>query len=202
MNKSLSEIFMERLEYARKKAGYNTQEALADAYDRKYNSESDKSVLGSVKKWERGAAIPKADSLLNICELLNCSADYLLGKQDAMKNENVDAVKRTGLSEDTIEILHIFNSDAHKYIVKTIDFLLEYENSKHILNEDDKKPLAAIQRFFAHYNNKLQYFSNTGFVTDDELCHIFADDLYYDDAALLHINNILKDMKKEWFFKF
>ncbi|MDE6846852.1 MAG: hypothetical protein K2J99_13970, partial [Lachnospiraceae bacterium] len=117
MDKKLSDVFMKRLEYARKRAGYNTQEALADAYDKKYNSEGNKSVLGSVKKWERGAAIPKADSLLNICELLNCSADYLLGKQDAMKNDNVDAVKRTGLSENTIEILHIFNSETHKYII-------------------------------------------------------------------------------------
>lgn len=34
-------------------------------------------------------------------------------------------------------------------------------------------------------------------VSDDELNHIFADDLFFDDAALLRINNILKDMKKK-----
>lgn len=115
-----------------------------------------------------------------------------------MKNDNVDAVKRTGLSENTIEILHIFNSETHKYIINAIDFLLKYEYDKNILNEDDKKPLTAIRHFFVHYNNRLQYFPNTGRVVNDELSHIFADDLYYDDAALLHINSILKDMKKEW----
>lgn len=48
-----------------------------------------------------------------------------------------------------------------------------------------------------HLLHLLQYFPNTGRVSDDELNHIFADDLFFDDAALLRINNILKDMKKK-----
>ena len=111
MNKKLSDIFPERLAYARKNAGYNTQETFADIYDKKYNSNGEKSVLGSVKKWERGAAVPKADSLLNICELLNCSADYLLGRQNVECNDNMDANTRTGLDDIALNNIKSLKTD-------------------------------------------------------------------------------------------
>lgn len=115
MNKTLSVIFPERLVHARKNAGYNTQEAFADIYDKKYNSSGEKSVLGSVKKWERGAAIPKADSLLNICELLNCSADYLLGIQNVQYNNNIDAHNRTGFDDVELENIARLKADKEKF---------------------------------------------------------------------------------------
>lgn len=117
MDKILSDIFPKRLADARKKAGYNTQEAFADMYDKKYNN-GEKSVLGSVKKWERGAAIPKADSLLNICELLNCSADYLLGRQNVQYNSNINAHEKTGF--DDIELENIARLKADKELLNIV----------------------------------------------------------------------------------
>lgn len=35
-----------------------------------------------VSKWERGATLPDAEMLVTICEVLNESADYLLGIKD------------------------------------------------------------------------------------------------------------------------
>ena len=35
-----------------------------------------------VSKWERGATLPDAEMIVTICEVLNESADYLLGIKD------------------------------------------------------------------------------------------------------------------------
>lgn len=60
--------FEERLGRARKEKGY-TQEELANR-------------LGvtpqAVSKWERGVGLPDIETLFYICEILDCSSDYLL----------------------------------------------------------------------------------------------------------------------------
>lgn len=52
-----------------------TQEALGD-------------LVGVTKQtisgWERGRRSPSADDLIKLCQVLNCSADYLLGMTDEM----------------------------------------------------------------------------------------------------------------------
>ena len=35
-----------------------------------------------VSRWESGIRIPKADSIIALCKVLKCSADYLLGLSD------------------------------------------------------------------------------------------------------------------------
>ena len=35
-----------------------------------------------VSRWETGARIPNAPSIISLCKALNCSADYLLGLSD------------------------------------------------------------------------------------------------------------------------
>lgn len=38
----------------------------------------------AISGWERGRRTPSADDLVKLCEVLNCSADYLLGLTDDM----------------------------------------------------------------------------------------------------------------------
>ncbi len=35
-----------------------------------------------VSKWERGETLPDAEMIVKLCEVLNASADYLLGIKD------------------------------------------------------------------------------------------------------------------------
>ena len=64
--------FSERLTETRKDRGY-TQQSIADA-------------LGVERtrytKWESGKSYPSFDILVSICDLLNISADYLMGMID------------------------------------------------------------------------------------------------------------------------
>lgn len=65
--------FGDRLKKARSTAGL-TQEQLASALGKK-------SKL-SVSGWEQGKQTPPIDTLKAICEVLGCSADYLLHGKD------------------------------------------------------------------------------------------------------------------------
>lgn len=86
--------FEERLSAARKDKGY-TQEELAVR-------------LGvtpmAISKWERGMSYPDIESLFYLSELLECSADYLLGKESkkAMLTEDGDEYQRRLLLESIL----------------------------------------------------------------------------------------------------
>lgn len=38
----------------------------------------------TISGWENGRRAPDADNLIKLCQVLNCSADYLLGLSDDM----------------------------------------------------------------------------------------------------------------------
>lgn len=59
-----------------------------------------------VGRWRKGEAVPKADKLGRIADVLECSADYLLGRSDdPVPGGKEDPVK---LSEDELELLTYF----------------------------------------------------------------------------------------------
>jgi len=41
----------------------------------------------TISGWERGRRLPSADDLVKLCNVLNCSADYLLGLSDDMNEK-------------------------------------------------------------------------------------------------------------------
>ena len=41
--------------------------------------------------------------ILSLCELLDCDVDYLIGKQEYARENNLNAMQKTGLEEITIE---------------------------------------------------------------------------------------------------
>ena len=66
-------IFGKRMKNARKKAGIKTQELFADTVG---------VHLKTVRNWEQGIYAPDLTNLVFICNLVNCSMDYLLGFVD------------------------------------------------------------------------------------------------------------------------
>lgn len=182
-------VFADRLTYEREIVYRYTQEKLSE-------------MLGisrdTLSKWENGHRLPNIEQLQKICEIFNCDADYILGNITERSHDIRKMRNKTGLSEITIQLLEDWNVDASPQVSRIIDFIVQHRLNCIKSNIHDDDLIDGLNRFFVHYNNRLQYFPNTGRIVDDDLSHNFSDDLYYDDAALLHINSILKDMKKEW----
>lgn len=108
-----SVIFTSRLRECRKRL-FSSQQAFADAYMEKYGlirnvkRTPDNNMFGTVQSWEQGKSFPSTDVLANICDLLECDADYLLGRIDERKHDINDVRRYTGLSATAIEQLHTY----------------------------------------------------------------------------------------------
>ena len=91
-----------------------------------------------------GQTTPDIETFVKIADFFGVSYEYLLGKSNAKKRENVDIHERTGLSDDAIESLislnHIINDsegislvdesglvDDSERILKVINFILGHE---------------------------------------------------------------------------
>ena len=106
-------IFTRRLKECRKRK-FSSQQAFADAYMERYGlirnvkESPDHNMFGTIQSWEQGKSYPSADVLSNICDLLDCDADYLLGRIDERKHDINDMKRYTGLSSEAIEQLHVY----------------------------------------------------------------------------------------------
>lgn len=109
-------LFTQRLQECRRRK-FSSQQAFADAYmerfgmirDIKKNKEHN--MFGTVQSWEQGKSTPSADVLANICDLLDCDADYLLGRIDQRTHDINDAHRYTGLSPAALEQLHEYKEN-------------------------------------------------------------------------------------------
>ncbi|RGC79763.1 XRE family transcriptional regulator [Hungatella hathewayi] len=104
-------IFINRLRECRLRK-FSSQQAFADAYMEKYGmirtgkKTTDHNMFGTIQSWEQGKSTPTADVLANICELLDCDADYLLGRINQRTHDITNAHRYTGLSPEALEQLH------------------------------------------------------------------------------------------------
>lgn len=148
MNKFL---FSERLSARRKECGYNTQYSLAEEYNRRFpssrknrkeeNTENSSGILGTIKHYENGnySGSPKLDIVDNLCKILECDVDYLLGNIECKKHDKQFIHDYTGLSEDAIEMLRFWKKDKEEFAnsyptlttdINIIDLILRYEYEK------------------------------------------------------------------------
>lgn len=68
-------------------------------------------MFGTIQKWEQGKSEPTASVLSNICELLECDADYLLGRISERTHDLSSAQRFTGLSSTALEKLHEYREN-------------------------------------------------------------------------------------------
>lgn len=59
----------------------------------------------TVTAWESGKNIPKIDTLIQLCDILQCDLGHLLGEYPEKRREISDACKITGLSERAINYI-------------------------------------------------------------------------------------------------
>lgn len=109
-------IFTNRLRECRLRK-FSSQQAFADAYMEKYGmirigkKSTDHNMFGTVQSWEQGKSTPTAEVLANICDLLDCDADYLLGRIDQRTHDITVAHQYTGLSIKALEQLHEYREN-------------------------------------------------------------------------------------------
>lgn len=144
MNKIL---FSERLKSRRIECGYKTQYALAKEYNQRFsssrknrkkeNTENSSGIWGTIKNYENVnyTGSPNLDIVDNLCKILQCDVDYLLGNIDC-KTHNVQYIQNeTGLSELAINMLQASNlynnSLTHDPALPFINKLLEQLDPVH-----------------------------------------------------------------------
>jgi len=88
--------FGEKLKEARKKAGYKTQEAFAEAFDCKTES---------VRNWEQGRTFPEIGTLFHLADFLDCDLDYLIGRIDKPTHDLQFITDELRLSEEAVKKL-------------------------------------------------------------------------------------------------
>ena len=99
-------LFSSRLKHLRKKAGYKSCEGLAKEYNARFVSD-DKDILGSLKGYENENIVsnPTISVLSNLCDMLGCDVDYLIGRTFTLSKEDELISDRTGLSLAAIKRL-------------------------------------------------------------------------------------------------
>ena len=115
MNKIL---FSNRLADLRKMRGFKTQYALAKTYNEKFpakhrndaagNEGNLGGIFGTIKNYENPnkEISPKLSIVYNLCDILECDIDYLLGKIDVPRHETADIMSVTGLTDDAVYFLN------------------------------------------------------------------------------------------------
>ena len=81
-------------------------------------------------KWENGKNAPDYEALCQLADKLEVTTDYLLGRTDATKAEQIDTIEYTGLSANAVDRLHRMKNDyAHgDCMLRSINFLIEYNH--------------------------------------------------------------------------
>lgn len=102
------QLFAERLRKRRKECGYSSREDFAEAYNKRFGQDNPNNpyggVLGTIKKYEdpNHSGTPKLDIVDNICSMLDCDIDYLMGYIDFPHHIHQVVHDKIGLSETAV----------------------------------------------------------------------------------------------------
>lgn len=91
----------------------------SELYDKVYNNDngsagSDSSKEKTVYNWESEKTQLNYETIKDMCKVLKCSSDYLLGLETCTNRDNEFIHKKTGLSESNIELLANWKSNSNK----------------------------------------------------------------------------------------
>ena len=119
-------LFAERLQQRRKACGFTSREDFAEAYNKRFGQDNPDNpyggVLGTIKKYENPnhSGTPKLDIVDNMCSMLDCDIDFLLGYIDFPHHEQQVVHEKVGLSETAVFRLLAQSPPENAFI----DFLL------------------------------------------------------------------------------
>lgn len=138
-----STLFGERLRKMRLSAGFSSQEMLANAVN---------VSVQTISAYESGKRLPDAATIHALSEKLNCTADYLLLREDGSTHDIAHMVQYTGLSEESLQHLCFLKSKQNITVGKE-SFCIEGDTALHdflnyALSEDETSYLPHIANMF------------------------------------------------------
>lgn len=80
-----------------------------------------KNIINSIDQWCAYRQKPSIESLINICELLDCDIDYFLTEQEDFKRDIMSMAEVTGLQHETIEALQEIKNNAFNEKKEVVD---------------------------------------------------------------------------------
>ena len=134
-------LFSERLKKRREECGYKSLSAFAQAYNERFvpnwcelmGNKPNGGILGTLKSYENpNGSDPSLEKVANMCALLDCDIDYLLGSIAKPKHIYQAMHDQCGLSNAATEQLMYWNKQSGKYI-ETLNLVLVSANFDHAL---------------------------------------------------------------------
>jgi transcriptional regulator with XRE-family HTH domain len=124
--------------------------------ERKWSQQTLANKLGikqrkTIDEWEKGTVSSfEVGNLLKLCRVFECDIGFFLGEHETRRRSTADISAVTGLSEEAVMALTIFNEarkietenvdkggtpymTANTYIIDVVDVLLQYEREYEIL---------------------------------------------------------------------
>lgn len=213
MNKFL---FSERLALRRKECGYNTQYALAEEYNKRFlssrknrkeeNNRNSSGILGTIKHYENGNynGSPKLDIVDNLCKILECDVDYLLGNIECKTHDDQFIHNKTGLSEIAILELRQLHSQTivykeDNYDLNIINTLIEqlYNKNNSVLH------WLTIYLYSKGLKKDLWYYTESGtisekkYISTEAVIHLEEKSDTFDNLLLIGLENRIKALKSK-----
>ena len=180
-NEALIEIG-ERIQEERKKRNL-TQTQFAKMLSDTFSIKADRSKIA---KWETGRLHIQDDELIALADCFNVDCDYLIR---GVKSENVSIAKKTGLSEDAINVLHSWKErDASR--IKHLNDLFSLEEHRFLLMMLFKYCDECERHADVIYNKiKASSYSELHFAYDDKSSpsdnfELYCDSLHLDEKSV------------------
>lgn len=115
-NKKLYRNFQNQLNEIVNKR-YNRRSEFASEYYDKYGID----ISEAMKNWFAGRSMPDDVSVLyNICDLLNCDIDYLVGKQNEFRKATAEIAGQLGLKYESTEKIEKYPSEIKELLDRVI----------------------------------------------------------------------------------
>lgn len=211
MNKIL---FSERLREQRKKCGYGTINDLARKYnetfpaqrkDRKDENQSNYSgILGTLKNYENPnkKCNPRLDIVDNLCKLLSCNIDYLVGNIGFETHDSQFIHDKTGLSEASIKELEQLNAETAAFkdsqhdldTINTLISQLDHKNNSIVHWITTYIHSKGLEKDFWYYTESGTILPNN-YKTTEPVIHMEKSSDTFDNLILMGLENRIKALK-------
>lgn len=148
----------------------------------------------TIKNWESGETIPDIDTIKKICNILDCSSDYLLGLDECTSKDTQFIQDKTGLSEKAINSLAYTKSIKSKRVLNAINILICNLFEKE--NEESKLSFFELFANYLHFSgcNSEYYISTNGKISPAEPYEAANGKKYHPTNKLLFYSNQLEQM--------
>lgn len=141
-----------------------------------------------------GQSTPDIEVFVKIADYFNVSFDYLLGKSEAKKRENIDIYERTGLSDESVIILEeIWRKKESFYpLTRAIDELIKNKGLIEMVSDYLFTQMVESEAFSLMYTEK----DYDGTYTDVVKQYEFNDEKHK-GIILFEIQAYLKEMREK-----